>query len=70
VEWTLVQRLVAKRMRICAYDRAAYAWSDHGPRDHAAQVAVETTSLSGTTFLVRLLRAVSVLSEPMQWVNS
>jgi signal transduction histidine kinase len=30
-------------------------------RDHAGQVAVETTSHSGTTFLVKLPRAVSVL---------
>jgi pimeloyl-ACP methyl ester carboxylesterase len=31
VEWTLVQSLVAKHTRICAYDRAGYAWSDRGP---------------------------------------
>jgi pimeloyl-ACP methyl ester carboxylesterase len=31
VEWALVQPAIAKQTRICAYDRAGYAWSDHGP---------------------------------------
>jgi pimeloyl-ACP methyl ester carboxylesterase len=31
LEWTLVQRLVSGKVRICAYDRAGYAWSDPGP---------------------------------------
>jgi hypothetical protein len=40
VEWGLVRALVAKRNRICTYDRAGYAWSDRGPVDEdAAQVA-------------------------------
>jgi signal transduction histidine kinase len=39
-------------------------------RDHAGQVTVETTSHSGTTFLVKLPRAVGTLSEPMQRVSS
>jgi signal transduction histidine kinase len=39
-------------------------------RDHAGRVAVETTSLFGTTFLVKLPCAVSVLSEPMQRIIS
>lgn len=31
LEWIPVQRLLAGRARICAYDRAGYAWSDPGP---------------------------------------
>ena len=31
LEWTSVQRLVAGKVRICAYDRAGYAWSEPGP---------------------------------------
>jgi len=39
VEWGLVRALVAKRNRICTYDRAGYAWSDRGPVDEdVAQV--------------------------------
>jgi pimeloyl-ACP methyl ester carboxylesterase len=30
-DWTLVQSKVAGITRICAYDRAGYAWSDAGP---------------------------------------
>lgn len=30
VEWALVQPEIAKKTRICAYDRAGYAWSDRG----------------------------------------
>jgi pimeloyl-ACP methyl ester carboxylesterase len=43
VEWALVQQLVSTpphATRICTYDRAGYAWSDHGPIDESpAQVA-------------------------------
>ena len=31
-DWILVQTRVAKFTRICAYDRAGYAWSDPGPK--------------------------------------
>lgn len=31
LEWTAVQRLLATETRVCAYDRAGYAWSDPGP---------------------------------------
>jgi pimeloyl-ACP methyl ester carboxylesterase len=30
-DWTRVQSLVASRTRVCAFDRAGYAWSDVGP---------------------------------------
>ena len=39
VEWILVQQLVSApphATRICTYDRAGYAWSDHGPLDESA----------------------------------
>ncbi|MGH8120023.1 MAG: alpha/beta fold hydrolase, partial [Gammaproteobacteria bacterium] len=31
LEWTPVQRLLAGKIKICAYDRAGYAWSEPGP---------------------------------------
>jgi signal transduction histidine kinase len=39
-------------------------------RDHTGQAAVETTPHSGTTFLVKLPRPVSVLSESMRQMSS
>jgi len=38
-EWILVQQLVSTpphATRICTYDRAGHAWSDHGPLDESA----------------------------------
>ena len=31
LEWFPVQRLLSHEVRVCAYDRAGYGWSDHGP---------------------------------------
>ena len=31
-DWILVQSRVSSFTRICTYDRAGYAWSDHGPK--------------------------------------
>ncbi len=31
-DWILVQTQVSRFTRICTYDRAGYAWSDHGPK--------------------------------------
>ena len=31
LEWVTVQRILAGKVRICAYDRAGYAWSEPGP---------------------------------------
>jgi len=45
VEWTLVQRIVAPRYRICVYDRAGYAWSDHGPVDEDIAQTVDDLHL-------------------------
>ena len=45
MEWTLVQQLVAKTMRICAYDRAGYAWSDHGSMDDGIEQAMDDLHL-------------------------
>jgi pimeloyl-ACP methyl ester carboxylesterase len=39
-DWGLVQPEIAKRTRVCSYDRACYGWSDPGPEwDSTAQVA-------------------------------
>jgi pimeloyl-ACP methyl ester carboxylesterase len=45
VEWTMVQQLVAKTMRICAYDRAGYAWSEHGSMDEGIEQAMDDLHL-------------------------
>jgi Predicted hydrolases or acyltransferases (alpha/beta hydrolase superfamily) len=41
LEWFPVQRLLAGKVMVCAYDRAGYAWSDPGPvprtTDHMVQ---------------------------------
>ena len=31
LEWSRVQNVLARRTRVCAYDRAGYGWSDLGP---------------------------------------
>ena len=31
LEWTRVQKVLARRTRVCTYDRAGYGWSDLGP---------------------------------------
>lgn len=41
IEWTLVQQLVTKDTRICAYDRGGYAWSDHGPMDEGIEQVMD-----------------------------
>jgi len=46
LEWTSVQRLLAGKVRICAYDRAGYAWSEPGPPPRAtSQLARELHTL-------------------------
>ena len=45
VEWALVQPLVARRTRICTYDRAGYAWSDRGPVDDGIEQIVDDLNL-------------------------
>jgi pimeloyl-ACP methyl ester carboxylesterase len=45
VEWILVQQLVAKETRICTYDRAGYAWSDHGPMDEGVEQTMDNLHL-------------------------
>ncbi len=31
LEWSEVQKVLARRTRVCSYDRAGYGWSDPGP---------------------------------------
>ncbi|NUQ27380.1 MAG: alpha/beta hydrolase [Acidobacteriaceae bacterium] len=45
VEWTLVQQAVASRHRICAYDRAGYAWSERGAVDEGIEQTVDDLHL-------------------------
>lgn len=44
--WSLVQPLVSEKTRVCAYDRAGYAWSEPGPRPRTLlQTAYELHTL-------------------------
>ena len=45
VEWALVQPQIAKFTQICAYDRAGYAWSDHGPTDDGIEQIMDDLHL-------------------------
>jgi pimeloyl-ACP methyl ester carboxylesterase len=45
MEWTLVQQIVSKDTRICTYDRAGYAWSDHGPMDESIEQVMDDLHL-------------------------
>jgi pimeloyl-ACP methyl ester carboxylesterase len=48
IDWTLVQREIARTNRVCAYDRAGYGWSDS---------STAATRASAATDLHALLRA-------------
>lgn len=41
LEWIPVQRLLSKQVRVCAYDRAGYGWSDPGPSPRTTDQIVE-----------------------------
>ncbi len=41
LEWTKVQRELADKVTICAYDRAGYGWSDAGPSPRVTDQIVE-----------------------------
>lgn len=41
LEWIPVQRLLSARVKICAYDRAGYAWSEPGPPPRITSQIVE-----------------------------
>jgi pimeloyl-ACP methyl ester carboxylesterase len=45
VEWALVQPQVAKFTQICTYDRAGYAWSDHGPTTDGIEQIMDDLNL-------------------------
>lgn len=40
VNWGLVQPSVARKTRVCSYDRAGYAWSDKGPEPRGLGTSV------------------------------
>ena len=52
IDWTLVQDRVSKLTRICAYDRAGFAWSDRGPVENTVEETVDD--------LHQLLRAAKI----------
>jgi len=37
LQWRTIQTALAKRMRVCAYDRAGYGWSEPGPAPRSAR---------------------------------
>ena len=41
LEWIPVQRLISEKVKICAYDRAGYGWSDVGPSPRNTEHEVE-----------------------------
>lgn len=41
LDWVMVQRLLDKNVRSCAYDRAGYGWSDEGPSPRTTDQIVE-----------------------------
>ena len=45
-DWILVQPEIAKKTRVCTYDRAGYGWSEEGPQPRdSRQVATELHTL-------------------------
>ncbi len=40
IDWSLVQPALARRTRVCSYDRAGYAWSDRGPEPRGLGTSV------------------------------
>jgi pimeloyl-ACP methyl ester carboxylesterase len=40
IDWALVQRRIARKTRVCSYDRAGLAWSDPGPADETVEQTV------------------------------
>ena len=40
IDWSLVRPALAKRTRVCSYDRAGYAWSDRGPEPRGLGTSV------------------------------
>src|SRR5689334_23107309 len=59
IEWALVQGQVDKFTRICSYDRAGFAWSDHGPAENTVEETMDdlhrllrTAGISGPYVLV------------------
>ena len=41
LEWIPVQRLISDKVKVCAYDRAGYGWSDVGPSPRNTEHEVE-----------------------------
>ena len=57
--WALIQPDIAKTTRVCAYDRAGYAWSDIGPRPRSPlqnarelYILLEKAGIQGSLILV------------------
>lgn len=41
LDWVYVQPEVAKKTKICTYDRAGYGWSDPGPKPRTVRILVD-----------------------------
>lgn len=47
IDWTLVQREVARTNRVCSYDRAGMGWSDAAPNSARANESLDLKQLLG-----------------------
>ena len=45
IDWSLVQPEIAKKKRVCSYDRARIEWSDPGPLDTASNIVQDLRTL-------------------------
>ncbi len=41
LDWSVVQPVLSKSVRVCAYDRPGYGWSDTSPKPRTARSAAE-----------------------------
>jgi len=52
IDWALVQEPVSKFTQICTYDRAGFAWSDHGPTINTVEETMDDLHLLLRTALI------------------
>jgi pimeloyl-ACP methyl ester carboxylesterase len=53
IDWFFVQAKVERFTSICTYDRAGFAWSDHGPTMNTVEETMDDLSLLLRTVLIR-----------------
>jgi pimeloyl-ACP methyl ester carboxylesterase len=53
IDWALVQQQVSNFARICTYDRAGFAWSEHGPAINTVEETIDDLHLLLRTASIR-----------------